>query len=354
MVPPYALSRAVLILLTIGLAVVRHRSPLELWNVLDTRWYAGIAAHGYAWSLDGKPALAFFPLYPALIHIGIRMGYQAVLVGLVIANGAALAALFYARALVADQWGPSTARRSVWLLTLFPTAFFTFAPYTESLFLFGAAAALYHSQRGQSAVAGLWFAVAVLTRSMGVILLAPMVMSVLWGRRRSLVAAFAPVVCAVAAYISFLVWERLPVTQLIGSEQHWHRDLTYPWHGFTASFDFLVSRGNYNAGWTAENLLQLGVAVVGLGLTCAAWRYLTPSAAVYCAGFWVVVLCTPEWRDGYFAPFSSLDRFVLALFPLAGWAATRLASRPFTIWLWVSGALMTGAAAVHLSGGWVG
>ncbi|HEY8685536.1 MAG TPA: hypothetical protein VIO57_08020, partial [Chloroflexota bacterium] len=67
-----------------------------------------------------------------------------------------------------------------------------------------------------------------------------------------------------------------------------------------------------------------------------------------------IVLCTPEWRDGYFAPFSSVDRFVLALFPIVGWAAVRLAHRPFMIWIIVSSALMTGAAAVHLSGGWVG
>jgi Gpi18-like mannosyltransferase len=348
------LSRALLILLTVALAIARHRSPLALWNVLDARWYVGIATHGYTWSLDGKPALAFFPLYPALIHLGIRIGIQAAAAGLLIANVSALAALFYVRALVAGQWGPSVGRRGVWLLALFPTAFFTFAPYTESLFLLAASAVLYHSQRGHSTVAGLWLAVGMLTRSTGVILLAPLLMSVLWGRRRGFIGAYAPVVCAVAAYIGYLVWQHLPLGQVIGSEQRWHRSLTYPWNGFTASLHYLAYHVTYNAGWTAENLLQVGVTVAFLGLTLAAWRSLVPPVVVYCAGFWAVVLCTPEWRDGYFAPFSSVDRFVLALFPLAGWIASRMAPGQFKLWLVVSGMLMTGAAAVHLSGGWIG
>jgi Gpi18-like mannosyltransferase len=343
-----------LIVLTVALAVTRHRSPLALWDVLDARWYVGIATHGYAWSLDGKPALAFFPLYPALIHVGVQLGIPAVMAGLVIANGCALAALFYVRALLIEQWGVSSARRGVWLCALFPTAFFTFAPYTEALFMLAAVAVLYHAGRRQTAIAGLWLAVALLTRSTGVILLGPLLMSVLWRRRRELILAFAPAAGSLAAYAGYLVWHRLPIGQVVASEQRWHRSLTYPWHGFTASLQYLAHHLTYNAGWTAENLLQLGVTIGFLALTLAAWRDLSPPLAVYCAGFWAIVLCTPEWRDGYFAPFSSVDRFVLMLFPLAGWLAARITPRHLKFWIVMSSALMTGAAAVHLSGGWIG
>lgn len=343
-----------MIALTVALALVRHRSPLALWDVLDARWYTGIAAHGYAWSLDGKPALAFFPLYPALIHLGMGIGIPAVAAGLGIANLCAAAALVYLRGLLSLQWSPKVARRGVWLFAVFPTAFFTFAPYTEALFLLAAIAVLYHCQRGQIVPAGLWLGIAVLTRSSGLILAAPVLMTVVWGRPRNFVVAFAPAMCAAAGYVAYLLWQRLPVSQVIGSEERWHRSLTYPWTGFLTSGQYLVHHATYNAGWTAENLIQLGTAVLFLGLTYGAWRHLTPPVVVYCIGFWIVVLCTPEWRDGYFAPFSSVDRFVLALFPLAGWVASRLAPRPFVGWIIVSSAVMTGAAAVHLSGGWVG
>lgn len=343
-----------MIVLTFALALVRHRSPVALWNVLDAQWYTGIATHGYAWSLDGKPALAFFPLYPALIHLGMGIGIPAVAAGLVIANLCAVAALSYIRALVSLEWGPAVARRGVWMFALFPTAFFTFAPYTEALFLLAAAAVLYHSQRGQIVPAGMWMAVAILTRSTGLILIVPLLMAVLWGRPRTFALAFGPTVCAVAAYVGYILWQRLPLWQVIGSEERWHRSFTYPWTGFSASLQYLAHHATSNVGWTAENLVQLGTTLLFLGLTYGAWRYLAPPVVVYCIGFWVVVLCTPEWRDGYFAPFSSADRFVLALFPLVGWLAGRLAPRPFAVWLACSAALMTGAAAVHLSGGWVG
>lgn len=343
-----------MIVLTVALAIVRRRSPLDIWNVLDAQWYTGIAAHGYAWSLDGKPALAFFPLYPALIHLGMGLGIPAVAAGLVISNLCTVAALWYLRALVRLQWGSSVARRAVWLMAVFPTAFFTFAPYSEALFLLAAAAVLYHCQRGQIAPAGLWLAVAVLTRSTGLILVAPLLMSVLWRRPCTLALAFGPALCAAGAYAVYILWERLPLWRVVSSEERWHRSLTYPWTGFSTSVQYLAHHAMSNAGWTAENLLQLATTIVFLGLTYAAWRYLPPPAVVYCVGFWLIVLCTPEWRDGYFAPFSSVDRFVLALFPIVGWAAVRLAHRPFMIWIIVSSALMTGAAAVHLSGGWVG
>jgi hypothetical protein len=352
--PPYALSRALLLVLTVILAMIRHRSPLGLWNVLDARWYTGIATHGYTWSVDGKPALAFFPLYPALIHLSMHLSLPAVAAGLIIANIAALAALFYVRALVAEQWGPAVARRAVWLYALFPTAFFTFAPYSESLFILAAAAVLYHSGRGQTAVAGLWLAVALTTRSTAVILLAPLLMSVLWKCRREMVYAYAPAAGAILAYAGYLLWYHLPVEQVITSERHWHRSLTYPWHGFTASLQYLVHHFTNNPGWTTENLLQLGVTVGFLGLTLVAWRDLSPPVVVYCVGFWALVLCTPEWRDGYFAPFSSVDRFIVVLFPLAGWIASRVAPHRLNVWLVISSALMTGAAAVHLSRGWIG
>jgi Mg2+/citrate symporter len=66
------------------------------------------------------------------------------------------------------------------------------------------------------------------------------------------------------------------------------------------------------------------------------------------------VLCTPEWQDGFYAPFMSTDRFVLALFPIVAWGATKVAGRRYSVVLVASAASMVVAAAVHLAGGWVG
>ncbi|HEX6510173.1 MAG TPA: mannosyltransferase family protein [Chloroflexota bacterium] len=354
MLPPWLTSRVLLVVVTTAFSSARRLSPLTLWNVLDAQWYTGIAAHGYGWSLDGKPSLAFFPLYPLAIHVAGSTGRPFIAVALLLSNVAALAALLYLRALFSLVWGASAARRGLWIFSLFPTAFFTFAPYSEPLFILCAAAGLYHSYRAQWLPTGLWLAAALLTRSTAVILLAPVLMMVLGAPRRAMVLAVGPGVCALAGYLSYLLIMRLPVQQLVEAQRHWHRALTLPWNGFAASVHYLLFHFTYNAGWSAENLLQLGFTVVFLGLTLAAWRDLPPPVVLYCAAFWVVVLCTPEWLDGYFAPFSSVDRFILALFPLAGWAGARLTVSRLRVWLPLSASLMAGGAAVHLSGGWIG
>jgi hypothetical protein len=74
----------------------------------------------------------------------------------------------------------------------------------------------------------------------------------------------------------------------------------------------------------------------------------------YCLGFALLVLCTPEWQDGYAAPFSSSDRYILVLFPLAGWVASRLNERRTRHCAIISSALMAALAAVHLTGSWIG
>ena len=56
-------------------------------------------------------------------------------------------------------------------------------------------------------------------------------------------------------------------------------------------------------------MVQLSVAVVFLALTVLAWRSMDRPSRIYSAGFWIVVLLSPEWLDHYYAPLSSMDRY---------------------------------------------
>ena len=341
-------------LVGVGVAWATRQSALYIWNRLDTQWYLGIATHGYHWSLHGKSALAFFPLYPLCIHLAMRLGIDGVLAGMLIANAAWLGALFYLHRWIEPEWGERTARRAIWLLALLPTAFFTFAPYTEGPFLLCAAGALVHARERQGWLAGLWVAAAVMTRSTGLILVLPVIWLLGTRRLMSWIAAILPTALALAVYAIHLQAEHLSVSGLLNSQRAWHRALSFPWTGFVASLEWLVNHSTYNAGWTAENILQLGVTVAFLTFTVLAWRHLQWAERIYSASFWLLILCTSEWRDDYFAPFSSVDRFILALFPLAGWMAWKLTRRQLYTVLIVSGVAMAGAEALHLAGGWVG
>ncbi|MGI8826480.1 MAG: mannosyltransferase family protein [Chloroflexota bacterium] len=352
--PSFVLSRALLIVVSCTVAAAQHVSLLSVWNRWDARWYVGIAAHGYHWSLDGKPSLAFFPLYPLLVHCVSLTGVPRDVAALVLSNAAFGASLLYLYLLVDQEACPPAAWRATWLLALFPTAFFTFAPYTESLFLLSAIATVYHARRGNARVTGAWLAAAVATRATGLTLV-PAALLAMNGQtwRRRLLMLF-PAVASLSAYLWYLQRHHLQIQRLLTAQRAWHRALAYPWTGFVASASWPVRHGIVNFGWAVENVFQLGVTILFLALTVAAWRHLGRAQAAYCAAFWLLVLISPQWLDDFYAPFSSMDRFVLALFPLAGWAALRLTARGFRRTLAWSGTLMACLAALHLAGGWVG
>ncbi len=355
---PFVVSRLLLIGVTIAAALVRHRPPLDVWDQWDSKWYLGIASHGYHWRIHwhryDESSLAFFPLYPLLVRVGMSIGLSGMVVALAISNIAFIGALFYVYRWAVLEWGQVAARRTVWLMALFPTAFFTFAPYTEALFLLCAAGALYHARRGQALTAGLWVAGAILTRPTGIILLPAVLILLHPGRWRTWLLGVGPSLCAAAGYLAYLFGQQIPLALLLKSQHGWHRALTYPWTGFSASIAWLLHHTAANPGMVAENVMEQIVTVLFLVLTVVAWRHLGRAAAVYCAGFWLLVLSSPEWLDGNFAPFSSMDRFILALFPLAGWAAARIPAHRFRVTLGAFGLLMLVSTGVHLAGGWVG
>lgn len=333
---------------------LRRDSPVSLWDAWDSSWYQGIARYGYQWSIHGKPAAAFFPLEPLLIHVLWRAGLPTALAGVLISNVAFIAALFYVYALAREEWGDRAAKASLGLIALFPTAFVTSGAYTESILVLSAAAALYHARRGDTLVAGLWVAAAVLVRPTGAILLPAVLLAAGGASPRRWLALLGPSIAGVASYGVYLQANGIPVSLVLTAQRSWHRSLTPPWEGFRSSIAWLLAHGSGNLPWAAENLLGLTVTVAFLGLTWAAWRELSPPAAVYVLGFWLLVLCTPAWLDGYYAPFTSMDRFVLALFPLAPWAAVRLSPVALRRLTWGMGALFLIGAVAHLAGGWVG
>jgi Gpi18-like mannosyltransferase len=348
------LSRLLVLVLTAATAQVRHHDALSLWNAWDSRWYLGIAVHGYGWAVHGKPAVAFFPLYPLLVHLLWLVRVPATIAGLVISNVAFLGVLFYIYALARSEWGERSAAFSIGIICFFPTALFTFAPYSESLFLLCAAGALFHARRCEALPAGIWAALAMATHLTGLILLPAIAIAAAGTRPIRWAMLVGPTFLVAAGYAIYLRLESIPWSMLANAQRAWHRGVTFPWTGFGASLHWLIFHGLSNPAWALENLLGLGVVVGFLWLTVASARYVSPPVVVYCSAFWLIVLCTPEWQDGYYAPFSSVDRFVLALFPLGGWVALKLRGLSEIRIEAALAVLFALATCVYLAGGWVG
>ncbi|GAA2631423.1 mannosyltransferase family protein [Paractinoplanes durhamensis] len=202
------------------------------WNRWDAGHYIRIAESGYHLG-PGFPA--FFPLYPLLIRIGDAVLPGGALVSaLVVANAAAIGALAVLHRLAEYEFGPRVAQRATWYLAAFPTGFFLFIGYNESLFLLLAVGALYAGRRGHWWLAGALGALSSATRLFGLLLMVPLAIEYLrqigWRPRRLRpdVLALGLVPVGVLAY-SVYCWVELgnPLAFSAAQDQ-WGRRYTVP------------------------------------------------------------------------------------------------------------------------------
>jgi hypothetical protein len=192
---------------------------LDLPNRFDAAWYASIAIDGYRFdgNFSRQQNIAFFPGYPLMMRAaGMWTGAwelgvpkhertaRAMWGGVTIAIAAFVWAAIYLRRLAADVIGEPRAVDAAMLLAAYPFAVAFSAPYTESLFLLGCVAALYHFRRRSWMRAALWGGLVGFTRPNGCLLsvvLACVIVEDVWRRRsawreypfgRALASAAAP------------------------------------------------------------------------------------------------------------------------------------------------------------------
>ncbi len=175
-------------------------SPNEFVNLpnrWDAGWYLGIAIGGYEYDSQqqGQQNIAFFPAYPMLTRtvaaligarqtvvpgsvnlaaIERRLHERTILAGWLVSLGASVWALVYLFRFARDTLGPQAATGSVWLLAAFPFAYFFGALYTESVYLLGAIATVYHFRRHEYLPASAWGLLVGLTRPNGCFLSVPL------------------------------------------------------------------------------------------------------------------------------------------------------------------------------------
>jgi hypothetical protein len=143
--------------------------PLRLWDGL---WYKQIAERGYSF---GEANAAFWPILPWVMRYGHDItGLQPEVVGYLFANACFLGSLIVIYQLLRMDFSAELTRRTLWALALFPTAVFFTAVYTEAPFIFFASLCLLCARKGEWPAAGLVGLLAALTRSQGIMLLAPL------------------------------------------------------------------------------------------------------------------------------------------------------------------------------------
>lgn len=254
----------------------------ELLLRWDTLHYLQIAREG----ASGE-ALAFFPLWPWLLGtLGGDSETRLLLVGLGLANGAFLLALFLLHRQAGQLWGDAAARWTVLIACFQPLSLFCSIPYTESLYLLLTGASLAVAQGGPypplnglvtgGLGAGALGALAAATRPTGIVLAPALLLGGLARRRASEGLQAAAITCLGLGAVMLLGW-RVSGNPLAfqAAQKGW--GLTpglnlsgLPSWGRMLS-QILIGPRNTDQGFGADPWFPLAMAVL-LGLALLAFR----------------------------------------------------------------------------------
>ena len=280
---------------------------LAVWGRWDAVHYLDIATNGY----HGTD-MAFFPLLPLLIGILGKLMGNHLIAGLVISNVALFFALLFLYKLVEHEFDRTVARRAIFYISIFPTAVFFSAVYTESLFLMLTVASFYYMRERRWWLAGAIGLLASLTRVEGVLLAVPFAIE-WWSAYRENVAAgaknLAPIVLIPLGLVLFMTYlwvlngDPLYFSHV---QSHWNRQLAAPWTSIGNSFHKIAT--SVGPQTVAQQILELVFTALMIGVLAAGWRKLKASYIAYMALSILMPLCTSSLM--------SMPRFALVLFPM--------------------------------------
>ena len=210
------------------------RQFLDFWQSADAYHYLCIARDWYIpqGDVDRVVQLVFLPGYPLAVRLMHFLVPDYILSGMLVSVFSFAGALCVIYRLVLLDHDGATALRTVLFLCLMPGAFFFTAPMSESFFLLLSAACLYCARREKWLLAGLFGALASFTRSLGLMLFAPVFMEMttglLHGRKKDRrgLAALALIPLGFAGYclVNYFVSGN-PFQFMIYQREHWSQRL---------------------------------------------------------------------------------------------------------------------------------
>ncbi|MEV3861532.1 hypothetical protein AB0J38_45425 [Streptomyces sp. NPDC050095] len=214
-----------------------HKEGHGIWPALaadwDSKWYLGIADHGYERTLGTEydaNNLAFFPLYPYAVKAfaAVTPGSRAT-VGLILAGICSLFAAWGIFAVGDRLHGRRVGVLLTFLWACFPVGIVQWMGYTESLFTAFVAWSLYAVLTGRWVWAGTLAALSGLTRPTGIALAAAVsVCGLLALRRRFSWRVLAGTLLAPLGWLAYVGWVGLRLGRWDGYfavQKLWHNEL---------------------------------------------------------------------------------------------------------------------------------
>jgi len=272
-----------------------------------------VANEGYLSGPEDANSTAFFPGFPLAMRALSWLGLPMVGAGLLLSFIATVVACTYLHKLAESELGEGAGRRATLYLTVFPTAVFLIAPYSEALFLAGAIPAFYYARSGKWLAVGPFAALAMSMRAAGIFLVIGLLVEFLrqkdFKTERTLNAITSLLVAGLPllAYSLFLVRETGdPFHFVTAQREGWGREFV----GLQAAFlnTWRTWEGGYYTNWMLAWRLEIIAALIGVCLVLWAVLKKQYGYAAY-MGSALVALITSSW-------YYSIPRIILTWFPV--------------------------------------
>lgn len=319
--------------------------PVPVHAKWDSFWYLDIAENGYSFKgVEKLSNIVFFPLYPFLIKIfSFITAGNLILSGWILSSLFLLLALFYLFKLVKEFHPEINPYLPIFILLIFPTAFFFNAVYTESLFLFLSLVTFYYGFKKKFLLAGIFGMFAALTRVTGILLFIPLIWEYLKDHNFNLIYLFKTKVLPI-----FLI----PVGTLIFLLFHYFRFGDFllffkvqSWWGrsFNLNKDHFVFLENPAI---VNFCLDVFLIIFVLFVTYFVFRKIRTSYGLYMLATVAIALST--------GTFMSIGRYILVLFPIYILIASIKNEYLQKTWIFLSILLLSMNIILFVSNYWAG
>ncbi len=295
---------------------------LDNWFYRDSQWFSEIVTQGYHYYGAGvRSSVAFFPVYPVLIraltgltHIDVDLGALAV------SNAAFLGALIYMQKLCSREFGEEAAKRSVLYVAVFPTAFFSFAPYSESTFMLFSIASLYYMRSERWWLAGLCGGVAAGTRILGILLCIPFAVEYARSSRLDL-RRLRPTALGVLiipsglwAYMLYLYGLTGDPMSFVRAAEGWDRGTVWPWRVLATSLSDIPKAAASHPYFQAHAIIENVLLLTCIGLLIVGSRLIPLSFTLYGLACIGLLLSAPVVTSDI--PITSMSRYLFVVTPV--------------------------------------
>lgn len=279
---------------------------LQNFSNWDAGHFLSIAENGYT----TRGEYAFFPLYPLAVSILFLIKIPAIFGGMILSWLFAVLSLVFFVRLASIDFSSSVTKKALTFLLIFPSVFYLFLPYSESLFLFLVVLSFYFYRKEKFLLASLFASLTAVTRLAGLAVILALLLDLVIKNRKALKNwEGRSLFLAPLGFLVFCLLLKIktgdPLYFLI-AERDWQRILSIPGLSILDTWIKIFTPGALMGN--PNLIINLLFTVLGLGLAVRSLRRLSFSYGIYS----LLSVAMPVLSTSL----TSMTRFLLPVFPV--------------------------------------